>query len=48
VYCKLGGRVILKLALRREVRKAWTVSLGGRIILKLALRKEVRRAWTVS
>jgi hypothetical protein len=48
VDCKLGGRVILKLALRKEVRRAWTVSLGGRVILKLARRKEVRRAWTVS
>jgi hypothetical protein len=33
--------------LRKEVRRAWSVSLGGNIILNWALRKEVRKAWTV-
>ena len=44
----LGGRLILKWVLWKDVRRAWTVGLSGRIILKWVLRKEVRRAWTVS
>jgi hypothetical protein len=39
--------MILKWALRKEVRRAWSVSLGGNTILNWALRKEVRKAWAV-
>jgi len=47
VECRLQGGIILKWALRKEVRRAWSVSLGGNVILNWALRKEVRKAWTV-